>query len=73
MKNNDVDNVAVYSYDALGRRISKYNAVADTETRYYYSNNWQVLEERDGDDGLIQWYACGNYIDEVIAKGGSAD
>ena len=40
----------------------------DTETRYYYSNNWQVLEERDGDGYLIQWYAWGNYIDELLIR-----
>ncbi len=40
--------VAGYNYDALGRRVEKetYSGGSLTEIRhYYYSNQWQVLEE----------------------------
>ena len=61
--------VAVYSYDALGRRIEKITydpcGVADTTTRYYY-DGWRVLAETDGDGVRQREYAYGNYIDETL-------
>ena len=40
--------VAIYAYDALGRRVSEFlNASSPAETRHcYYSDRWQVIEER---------------------------
>jgi RHS repeat-associated protein len=40
--------VAIYAYDALGRRVSEFlNASSPAETRHcYYSDQWQVIEER---------------------------
>ena len=65
----DVD-VAVYTYDALGRRIEVEDAVAGVTTRYYYDND-RVLLETDWDDGNEieadeRYYVFGNYIDEVL-------
>jgi hypothetical protein len=37
--------------------------------RYYYNYKWQVLCEHNGSDEFQQWYAYGNYIDEVLAMG----
>ena len=63
---NDV-NVATFSYDALGRRIEKKDCIDASKTRrYYYNNNWQVLCEYDGSNNFKQWFAYGNYIDEVL-------
>jgi RHS repeat-associated protein len=58
---------AQYSYDALGRRVEKKDLVTSANTRrYYYNNNWQVLEERDSSDNFKKWLAYGNYIDELL-------
>jgi RHS repeat-associated protein len=65
----DANTIVQYAYDALGRRIKRYDAVAD-ETRYYYNNpRWQVLEEYvDGlaDNNLDRYHIYGNGIDEVL-------
>jgi hypothetical protein len=58
-------NIAEFAYDALGRRIWKYNDIANEGTFYYYNDKWQVLCEYDN-SALQQWYAYGNYIDEVL-------
>jgi len=67
----DVNNadVAEFAYDALGRRIRKRDAVADTNNIYYYNDNWQVLCDYNdtGTGGTFQrWFAYGNYIDEAV-------
>jgi RHS repeat-associated protein len=61
---------AEFIYDALGRRIYKYDQVADEPTFYYYNDKWQVLCEYDF-SALQRWYAYGNYIDEVLVMGES--
>ncbi|WP_428940607.1 RHS repeat domain-containing protein [Fontivita pretiosa] len=67
--------VAAYSYDGLGRRIIKktYDSGGSlTETRqFYYSNEWQVLEERvDGrSNPQERQYVWGTqYVDELILR-----
>jgi RHS repeat-associated protein len=68
-KSGDVD-VAEFFYDALGRRICKVDWLTETGIVYYNNDNWQVLCEYDAMDGAFeQWYAYGNYIDEVLIKG----
>ena len=62
----DGNDVAEFSYDALGRRIEKYDAVADVVSRYYYSPNWQVLCEQDDNEDTQRCFVYGNYIDEVL-------
>ena len=61
--------VAVYSYDALGRRIEKITydpcGVAEATTRYYY-DGWRVFTETDGCDVRQREYTYGNYVDEVL-------
>ena len=60
--------IALYSYDAVGRRISKVvtNSGAQDGTIGIYYDGWQVVEERDGADALKQQYVYGNYIDEPL-------
>ena len=42
--------------------------------RYYYNYKRQVLCEYNGSDEFQQWYAYGNYIDEVLVmKAGAND
>ncbi len=60
--------VAVYSYDVAGRRIRKVvtnSGALDGDTDFYY-DGWQVVEERDGADALVQQYVYGVYIDEPL-------
>lgn len=70
--------IAEYDYDALGRRVrcinyyDPYGEGNATTTDYYYSNNWQVLEERNEDGDLKNWYTYGNYIDELLMKSTAA-
>jgi len=63
-------NVAEYSYDALGRRIEKKDCITSANTRrYYYNDNWQILCEYNAAGTYIyQWFAYGNYIDEVLMR-----
>jgi RHS repeat-associated protein len=60
--------VAVYSYDAVGRRIRKVvtNSGALNGTTDFYLDNWREIEERDGADRLTQQYVYGVYIDEPL-------
>jgi len=55
-----------FAYDALGRRIRKSDCVADTNTLYYYNDNWQVLCEYNGGGSFERMFMYGNYIDEPI-------
>ncbi len=69
----DSNDKAEYTYDALGRRIKKYDSVATTTTQYYYNNNWPVLSETDSNNVTQRWYVYGNYVDEVLRMTDSAD
>jgi hypothetical protein len=64
-KSSDTLDVAVYTYDALGRRIAVEDCIADTTTHYYY-DGWRVLSETDDNDDWLRDYDYGNYIDEVL-------
>ncbi len=60
--------VASYAYDAIGRRIRK--VVTSTGalgglTDYYY-DDWNVIEERDGNDALSRQYVHGIEVDEIL-------
>ncbi len=67
----EITNVAEFGYDALGRRISKYDEVADTTTYYYYNAFEQVIAEYEEPTGqsaeLARTFVYGNGIDEVLA------
>ena len=60
--------VAVYSYDAAGRRIRKVvtnSGVLDGTTDFYHDGR-RVIEERNGPDDLVRQYVYGVYIDEPL-------
>jgi RHS repeat-associated protein len=59
--------VAEFEYDALGRRIYRYDAIAYEDTFYYYNTAWQVLSEYDDSTHKMS-YIYGNYIDEVLVR-----
>ncbi len=52
-----------YTYDVMGRRISK--SSDGQVTRYFYSGN-RVIEERDGSGNILKQYIYGNGIDELL-------
>jgi hypothetical protein len=56
--------------DALGSTIEKKDCITSANTRrYYYNDNWQVLCEYNAvGTTLQQWFAYGNYIDEVLMR-----
>jgi RHS repeat-associated protein len=64
-----------YAYDGLNRRISRTRYVSgspDFTRRMYYTDNWQVLEERQYEDPdwlLNKQYVWGiRYIDELVLR-----
>jgi RHS repeat-associated protein len=64
-RKSDSQILAEFKYDALGRRIQKYNNVALTTTNYYLDGA-RVIEERNSSDTVIKTYTYGNGIDEVL-------
>jgi len=69
----DGNDIAEFAYDALGRRVEKKDLIDPNNTRRYYHNyKWQVLTEYNGSGVFKQWYAYGNYIDEVLMMGTTA-
>ena len=61
--------IAVYSYDALGRRIQKVvtNSGSLDGTTDYYLDGEQDIEEHNGSGILTQQYVYGSGINEVLA------
>lgn len=60
--------VGTYTYDGLNRRVTK---VAGGVTRhYYYSDQWQILEERTGTSSCAErQFVWGlRYIDDLIVR-----
>ncbi len=64
--------VGSYTYDAFGRRTSKYVASSGSTTVYFY-NDQQVIEEYNGSGGTAAYYTYGDGIDERITmhRGGT--
>lgn len=67
--------IAVYSYDALGRRIRKVvtNSGALNGTTDFYLSGWREIEERNANDALTQQYVYGIYIDEPLVTDRNLD
>ncbi|HYO09671.1 MAG TPA: hypothetical protein VER17_11925, partial [Tepidisphaeraceae bacterium] len=61
-----------YAYDALGRRI-QHGAGFSTATDLYYSDQWQVLEERQASAVKAQQVWSPVYVDAMIARDRDAD
>jgi RHS repeat-associated protein len=66
--------VAAYSYDGLGRRITKKTYVSgqlDKTRQYFYTQQWQIIEERvdQRTNDLERQYVWGiGYVDELILR-----
>jgi len=63
--------VGQYIYDPLGRRVAK--IVDGAATYYVYNTRYQIIEERNGSNGLLARYIYGGYIDEPLTmeRGGA--
>lgn len=59
----DGGSVAVYQYDAMGRRIQK---VTPSGTANYFYDDMRIIEERDGSDAVSATYVYGISVDDVI-------
>jgi RHS repeat-associated protein len=63
-----ISGVATYAYDGTNRRITQ--TVSGTTRHYYYSSQWQVLEERVGTsttpDRQFVWGQ--RYIDDLVCR-----
>jgi RHS repeat-associated protein len=60
--------IAVYSYDAFGRRTRKVvaNTLRLNGITDFYFDGWQEIEERNAADGLSQQYVYGFYLNEPL-------
>ena len=60
-----------YGYDALGRRVSKYDENNNLTTYFYYDTFGRVIAEYEkpngGDEAFARSFVYGNGIDEVLA------
>src|SRR5262249_33274179 len=57
---------ATYRYDALGRRVRETRGA--TTTDLYYSDQWQVLEERVGGVVKLSYVWSPVYVDALIVR-----
>jgi RHS repeat-associated protein len=60
-----------YRYDGLKRRIIEDDGT--TEKHLYYSDQWQVLEERGGGNAVTQYVWSPVYVDAMILRDRDAD
>ena len=62
------EDIARYSYDALGRRTGKtvYERNSIREITYFYYDGARCIKEEDGRKNTIAAYVFGNGIDEVL-------
>jgi RHS repeat-associated protein len=67
-RKSDSTLIAVYTYDALGRRIQKVvtNSGALNGTTGFEYDGWRSIEERNSVDALVQQYVFGVYMDEPL-------
>jgi len=67
--------VATYSYDGTNRRIVKVTTSPSETRHFYFTNQWQDIEERTGTSTLMldKQYVWGiRYVDELVARYDSA-
>ena len=55
-----------YTYDGLHRRVQE--TASGTTTDLYYSDAWQVLEERVGGQTMVQYVWSPVYVDALILR-----
>jgi RHS repeat-associated protein len=71
VKNSGGTTLATYAYDADGRRVRETRS--GTTTDLFYSDQWQVLEERVGSDVKKSYVWSLVYVDAMIARDRDTD
>ncbi len=71
VKNSSGTTLATYEPDALGRRIQETRS--GTTTDQYYSNQWQVLEERVSGSATLSYAWSPVYVDAMISRDRDTD
>jgi RHS repeat-associated protein len=71
VKNSGGTMLATYEYDGLDRRVSATHG--STTTDFYYSDQWQVLEERVGGNATAQYVWSPVYVDALILRDRDTD
>jgi len=62
--------VATYAFDGRNRRIVKVTTSLGETRHFYFTNNWQDIEERTGSPAIVErQYVWGvRYIDELVCR-----
>ena len=71
VKDSGGTTIASYKYDGLGARVQATRS--STTTDYYYSTDWQVVEERVGSTVKAQYVWSPVYVDALILRDRDAD
>jgi RHS repeat-associated protein len=71
VKDSSNNVIASYKYDGLGRRVSE--TKSGTARDFYYSNEWQVLEEEVGGNTQVQYVWSPVYVDAFVLRDRDAD
>jgi RHS repeat-associated protein len=71
VKDSGGSTLAAYRYDGLGRRAQE--TVSGTTTDLYYSDQWQVLEERVGGVAKASYVWSPVYVDALICRDRDTD
>jgi RHS repeat-associated protein len=66
VKNSGGTTLATYQYDGGGQRVRETRG--GTTTDLYYSNEWQVLEERVGGTATTSYVWSPVYVDSMVAR-----
>lgn len=70
VKNSGGTTLGSYAYDAQNRRVQK--IAGSTTTHFYLSNQWQVIEERQGSAVTNQYVWSQAYIDGLVLRDDSS-
>jgi len=71
VRDDSGETVKRYAYDGLHRRISE--TAGGVITDFYYSDQWQVLEERVGGQTTVQYVWSPVYVDALILRDRDSD
>jgi RHS repeat-associated protein len=71
VKDSGSNVLAAYEYDALARRVER--TASGTTTDLYYSQDWQVLEERIGGNARASYVWSPVYVDALVARDRDSD
>ncbi|MBX9583069.1 MAG: hypothetical protein K2X87_22410, partial [Gemmataceae bacterium] len=71
VKNSGGTTLETLAYDGLGRRVS--GTASGTTTDLYYSDQWQVLEEKVGSNTAARYVWSPAYVDALVLRDRDTD